>query len=82
MAKQNLTELSTEDLLKKEKGLKTMIGIFIPIIVAISYSVIRDYMDGEGLNWPILTIAICSLAIPLTYYPELKAVREELLARD
>ncbi|KGE85894.1 MAG: hypothetical protein ACE362_20045 [Phaeodactylibacter xiamenensis] len=81
MAKPKLTDLSKEELTKKEKGLKTMIGIFIPIIVALFYSVTRDYMNGEDLNWPILTIAICSLAGPLTYYSELKAVREELLAR-
>jgi hypothetical protein len=82
MAKQNLTELSTEDLLKKEKGLKTMIGISIGLVIALTFAVLQSYLRTEELDFAILTIAICTLALPATSYPELKAVREELLARD
>lgn len=81
MAKPNLTELSTEELTKKEKGLKTMIGISIGLVIALAFAVIQGYLKTGELDWAILTIAICTLALPVTSYSEFKAVREELLAR-
>ena len=80
MAKAKLTDLSKEDLKKKEKGLKTMMGISIVLFIGLAYSVIQGYLKGGELDWAILTIAICTLALPVNSYSELKAVREELLA--
>jgi len=82
MAKAKLNELSTEQLKKKEKRLKTFIGVFIPLIFGLFYFVIRDYFNGEAIDWSILTIAICTLGGPATLYPELKDVQKELKTRN
>lgn len=81
MEKPKLEELSLEQLKKKEKSHKMMIGIFIPLIIGLFFFVIRDYLNGKEMDWPILTIAICTLAGPVTTYPELKKVQEEISAR-
>lgn len=78
MGKENLKELSVEQLKKKEKGLKTIIGIFIPIIIGLFFFIIRDYLDGEDFDWSILTVGICTLGGPASLYPELKEVQKEL----
>jgi putative effector of murein hydrolase len=82
MAKSELADLSQEDLRKKEKGVQTLIGISIVLFLGLAYSVIRGYLKGGELDWAILTIAICTLALPVTFYSELKAVRQEWLRRD
>lgn len=82
MAKVELKDLPTEQLKKKEKNLKTLLGIFIPLIIALFYFVIRDYYNGEGVDSSLLTIAICTLAGPFTLYPELKEVQKELNTRN
>jgi hypothetical protein len=33
------------------------------------------------MDWSIFTIAICTLGIPATLYPELKKVQKELTSR-
>jgi hypothetical protein len=81
MAKPKLTDLSREDLMKKAKGLKMMMSISIGLAVALAFAVIQGYLKTGELDWAILTIAICTLALPVTSYSEFKAVREELLAR-
>lgn len=81
MAKEKLKEQSIDELKKKEKGLKTFIGIFIPLIIGLFFFVIRDYLQGEEMDWSILTIAICTLGGPATLYPQLKEVQNELMTR-
>ncbi|WP_282779091.1 hypothetical protein [Phaeodactylibacter xiamenensis] len=81
MAKPKLTDLSKEELMKKAKGLKMMMSISIGLAIALAFAVIQGYLKTGELDWAILTIAICTLALPVTSYSEFKAVREELLAR-
>lgn len=81
MAKENLQELSVEQLKKKEKGLKGVIIIFTILIAGLFFSIIRNYLIGEPTDWSILTIAICTLGGPATLYPELKKVQKELKSR-
>lgn len=82
MAKAKLKDLSKEQLTKKEKGLKMFIGFFILLIIALFYFVIRDYFNGEEINWSILTISIFTIGGPATLYPELKEVQKELRTRS
>lgn len=81
MANENLKDLSVEELKKKEKGQKSMILIFIPIIVGLFYFIIRDYLNGEEADWALITIAICTLGGPATLYPQLKEIQKELNSR-
>jgi hypothetical protein len=71
-----------EQLKKKEKGLKGMIGIFILLIIGLFFFLIRDYAQGKEMDWALITIAICTLAGPATLFPQLKEVRAELKSRD
>ncbi len=81
MAKQSLTEQSIEQLKAREKSLKVFIGIFIPLILGLFFFVIRNYVNGEELDWAMITIAICTLGGPATLYPELKEVQKEIKTR-
>jgi hypothetical protein len=82
MAKENLNELSVEALQKKEKSLKIYIWIFVVLIIALFFFIIRDYFNGEAFDWAIFTIAICTLGGPATLYPELKQIQQELRTRN
>lgn len=82
MAKPNIENLSKDQLQAKKKSLKVFIGIFIVLIIALFFFIIKDYIDGEELDWSTLTIAICTIGGPVTLYPELKAINDELKIRD
>jgi len=73
--------MSAEQLKAQEKSLKLFIGVFIPLIFFLFYFVLRDYFNGEELDWSILTIAICTLGGPAVLFPELREVQKELKAR-
>lgn len=82
MKKDKLKELSIEQLEKKEKNLKMFIGFFIPLIVLLFFFIIRDVVNGEKVDMSILTIAICTLGGPISLYPDLKQVQEEIRRRN
>lgn len=81
MSKEKLKKLPVELLQKKERSLKMFIGLFIPLIILLFFFVIRDYYNGEEIDWSILTIAICTLGGPATLYPELKEIQKEIRTR-
>jgi putative effector of murein hydrolase len=78
MAKEQLKDMSAEQLNEKSKGLKVLIGISIPLIGFLFGIPIYDYLNGEDIDWSLLTIAICTLAIPATLYPQLQEIKKEL----
>jgi len=82
MAKEKLEDLSIDQLKKKEKGLKGFILIFIPLIIALFYFIIRDYLNGEEVDWSTVTIGICTLGGPAALYPELKSIQNEIKKRS
>ena len=82
MKKAELQKLTTEELQKKEKGIKTLIFLFIPIILALLYFGFRDYINGENVDMPISIIAICSIGGLVSLFPELKNVQKELKTRN
>lgn len=82
MKKEELSKLTIEELKGKAQGNKTLIGIFIPIIMGLFYFIIRDYFKGEGIDMATLTIAICSIGGMVSIFPTLKAINNELEKRD
>ena len=82
MKKTDLQHLTDEELKKKERNAKTLIGIFIPIILGLLYFGLRDYINGEKADMPVLIIAICSIGGMVSVFPDLKAVRTELKNRN
>ena len=81
MAKEELNDMSAEQLNAKSKGIKVFIGISIALIIGLFYFIFLDYYSGYGIDWAILTIAICTLAVPATLYPELQEIKKELKTR-
>ncbi len=61
MGKAKLKELTKEQLKSKEKSLKALIIVFIPLIIGLFYFVFSDYFNGKEIDFSILTIAICTL---------------------
>lgn len=61
--------------------MKMLIGISLPLIVILFFFILRDYILFKEMDWSIFTIAICTLGIPATLYPELKKVQKELTSR-
>lgn len=82
MKKEALKELPIDVLQKKRKDLKTINGIFIGLIIALAFFVIRNYVVKDELDWPTLTITICTIGGFFSVYQELKQVTEEINIRD
>ena len=81
MKKSALEKLSVEELLDREKSLKTLIGLFIPIILGLLYFGLKDFFTEEELNLPVTIITICTIGGLLTLFPRLKAIQDELESR-
>ena len=73
MKNEELTKLSNEELKKKEKNMKTLMGLFIPIILGLLYFGVRDYLDDK-INTPITIITICSIGGLISLFPGLKRI--------
>lgn len=81
MKQEELKKLSQEELLKKEKSTKTLIGIFIPIIILLLFFIFRDYFNGKELDMANITIVICSIGGMASLFPNLKKIQNELKER-
>jgi len=77
MNNEKLENLSDKELKKKETNTKTLIGLFIPIILGLLYFGFREYQNGE-VDMPISIIAICSIGGLVSLLPNLKSIQEEL----
>ncbi len=82
MNKEELQKLSTEELKKKAQGTKTLIFIFIPIILGLIFFIVRDYFSGSNVDMPSLTIMICAVGGMVALFPELKKIQEVLDDRN
>jgi len=81
MEKTKLKDLSEAELKNKSNSLKTIIGIFVFLSLAILFLVIRDYLNGGELEMALVTVSICTLGGAATILPQLKEVREEMKSR-
>jgi hypothetical protein len=82
MEKSELQKLTTEELQKKAKTNKILIGLFIPCILAFCYVIYSDYSQGKAMDMPNLIIAICSVGGLASVIPTLKAINQELKERS
>lgn len=80
MTEEDLKKLSDEALKKKGKGLKTLIGIFIPLILALLFFGVKDYMEGKT-EMSTTIITICTIGGLVALLPDLRKVQEELRNR-
>lgn len=81
MKKSELGSTSDEVLEKSLKQRKTVMGIFIVIILALLYFFLRDLFMGKEMDLPIFIIIITSIGGLLSVFLEYKAVKKELVGR-
>lgn len=81
MNKEELKKLSLEELKKKKKNTKTLMIIFVPLILSLAYFSIEQYVREGQLDWPLTTITICTVGGLVALFPEWKAIQEELNSR-
>lgn len=81
MEKNTLKELTNDELEKKEKSFKSLIGILTIATVLLLFFLIRDSLNGEEIEMSLMIIAICSIGGGMSIYPQLKAVQKEMRSR-
>lgn len=81
MKKEELQKLSTDYLQKKDKGNKTLVGMFIGLIAFFTFILGSDYLNGKELNILISGVAACTLGGLASVWPEFNAIRKELKSR-
>ncbi len=81
MAETDLKKLTKEELEKKVDSLRIFSGVFIFLIVALSFFKVRDIVQGAEIDWATITIIICTIGGFLFVYQELRAVKTELSQR-
>lgn len=82
MGRKKLQEYSIEELKKSQSSNRTLFGIFIPVIIALFYFSIDEYLTGEAANMPNVIIIICSIGGMVSLWPTLKAIKKELKSRE
>lgn len=81
MKKIELSTLSDEVLANKIRQRKTVMAIFIVIILGLLFFFLRDVASGEELDIPVMIIIFTSLGGLLSIYIEYKGVKDELSKR-
>ena len=82
MAKQNFSELSTEDLIKKQKTMSAMMGLLLGALTLIVLFIITRYEPiNKGLT-PLLAIPVALLPLLIICYRQLNSVNKELKSRE
>ncbi|MEM7574693.1 MAG: hypothetical protein AAF433_17440 [Bacteroidota bacterium] len=80
MTEEDLKQLSDEALKKKAQGLKTMVGIFIPLVLALLFFGVKDYMEGRAETSTTI-ITICTIGGLVALLPDLRKVQKEVRNR-
>lgn len=80
MKKEDLVNLTKEELLEKQRTYKTLVWIFIPLILGLLYFEITGYQAGSILL-PISIITICAIGGLVSILPDLKKLKEEINSR-
>ena len=82
MNKSELKDLPLDKLKIKEKNTKTLIGVYIPIILAMLFFLGRDYINGKGIETTFLVITICAFGGFASLLSNLNVIREEVEDRN
>lgn len=82
MKKEELKKLSKEELTKKKDSLKTFVGVYIALIVALSFFVIRNYVLKGEVDWAPAIITLCTVGGFFAVYQQLQQVQEEWRERE
>ena len=77
-----LKKMSVEDLEKKLKSHKTIIGISAGLVIVYVLIFIKDYLDGKSIDSSMSIILICCMGGVASLFPEIKAINKELATRN
>lgn len=81
MKEEELKELTVEELKKKQKGIKTLMFLFIPVIIGLGYFSISDYLNGQQ-DMPVSIIAVCSIGGLFALFKPMRQIKAELESRN
>lgn len=79
MAKENFSELSTEDLIKKKKTMSFATGLLIGALTALFVVTILQSID-KGVT-PLLAVPFALLPVLIMSYSQVNAMNKELKSR-
>ncbi|MEM9917361.1 MAG: hypothetical protein AAF990_04655 [Bacteroidota bacterium] len=82
MKAEELRKLSEEELLKKKKGLQTVNGVMIGILIAFLFLIGKDLFSGNELETTTIVMPIILLATFPFNYQELSKIKAELARRE
>ena len=81
MKESELKELSVDELTKKLKNHKVLIGISLGLVIVYVLFSIKDYLNGIEIDSTMSIIMICCLGGVASLFPEMKAIQKELASR-
>ena len=79
----NLSELSEQELMKKEKALKTDLGVFIGILSVLGLAIIFLFVQGQfSVALPLLVVLFSMISILFMSKKELDDIKSEIEKRN
>lgn len=81
MNQSELSKLSKEELIKKQKNTQTLMGLLMVLTIALAGFCIKDYMNGIAVDNSISIITLCTLGGTVSLFPELKKIKEALSSK-
>lgn len=78
MKKSELSNLSNEALIKKEKSTKALMALLIILSLALLGFAVYDYMRGNPVDNSTSIIILCTIGGFVSLFPELKKIKKEI----
>lgn len=82
MTKEELKELTTDQLKSKAKGIKTLMFLFVPVILGLAYFFVKEMIESGDKDISVLVTIVCSVIGMLSLVPALRKIKEELGNRE
>ena len=82
MKEDELLSLTDEDLKRRLNGRKTLMWVFVPIILGLVYFIVDGMVKGKDLDLPIVIIVITSIGGLVSLFPEYTAIQKEINRRS
>lgn len=80
MENKKLTELSNEELLKRKKTTKFVVGMFLGVLAVLIVFNIINIINGDQ-HWGVLAVPLGLLPILILNYNAIKEINKELKSR-
>ena len=81
MSEEKLQQSSTQDLHKKKKSHGVLMGLLTALSVALSYFLIRNWLQDNDFDFATATIIICTIGGLVSMIPEWNTINKILKTR-